>query len=102
MATPRGMKYYTFELLAVNVSKSGLLLRSNSSAFVPFRVGNKLNLTFDFLSVHFTRPIHMLVEVTRVEQKEDRFQYFGVKILSIEKSQLSIFTENLATLPEMS
>lgn len=98
MARPVGMRFYCFELIAHNISESGILLSNDRKVFVPLRTNDDLNITFDFSCVHFQRPIHMIVAVTRTEIKEGK-QYFGVKISKIQPEHKSIFIEGLIKLP---
>lgn len=91
MARPFGMKYYNFKLLALNISKNGLFLQSDSKAHIPFSVGTVLNITFDFSSKYFGRPIHMVLEVVRLDSSDNDQQQFGTKIVSIEGEHTNIY-----------
>ena len=103
MVRPFGMKFYTFEMGALNASISGALLVSRNRAFIPFEMGNKLNCTFDFTHKILTRPIHFIGLVVRKteerDEQNDLKQFFGIKIESMEHNFYEMFTECIKTLP---
>lgn len=98
IARPVGMRFYSFELSAHNISESGILLSNDKSVFVPLRKSDDLNITFDFSCIHFQRPIHMIVSVARTETKESK-QFFGVKISKIQPEHKELFLKGLKMMP---
>lgn len=88
-----------------NVSASGVGLSYRGNGFIPYQVGDILQLTVDLTSVIFSRPIHITVVVRR--KVENRIMdggrevseiFFGAEIVKGDELHNAVWLEGLSKL----
>ena len=89
----------------MNVSGSGVGISYLGNGFIPFDIGDILQLTVDLSSVIFARPIHLTVIVRRKSERmvvhgEDKLSelFLGAEILASDDLHKSIWLEGLRSL----
>lgn len=100
LARPFGMKFYNFELRAINVSMSGVLVRSSGKGFIPFDLDGIIICTFDIHAAFFERPIHLTLKVVRAWESNG-IQFFGAKMIHIESHEKAIFERDIEKLKRL-
>lgn len=94
---------FWFNLL--NVSGSGVGISYVGNGFIPFAIGDVLQLTVDLSSVIFARPIHLTVVVRRKTERTVKHGdnlvselFLGAEILASDELHKSVWLEGLSTL----
>lgn len=92
LARPKGARFYSFWLEATNLSATGFLLIPDPRVVLPFSEGASLEVTVDLTGTMFDRPLHMLIEVARINKGANgRLESFAGKILDADPLHVDIF-----------
>jgi hypothetical protein len=84
-------------MAAVNASQTGFFLVSKTSGFIPYGIGSQIHATIDMHTKLFSRPIHMILKIERLEDRNG-CQGFGCSIVEIMEGHGVIFHQGLAAL----
>ena len=94
LARANGMRFNCFWLKILNISRSGLLIYTDSDAFITFRQGDELQTTLDIAGKLFQRPIHGRLKIVRVDQSPS-FSAWGLEIVEIERRHYDVFNQGI-------
>ncbi len=78
----------SYNLFAVNVSKSGFLLTWTRDTAVPFNVNTILEMRIDPYNEWFDRSVTCLGKVVRRDDQTLKRPKFGVKIVQIDEEEM--------------
>ncbi|RYZ49583.1 MAG: hypothetical protein EOP07_24260, partial [Proteobacteria bacterium] len=88
-----------------NVSASGVGISYRGNGFIPYQIGDILQLTVDLTSVVFSRPIHITVVVRRKVEKrvsengrDVSETFFGAEIVKGDELHNAVWLEGLSRL----
>jgi hypothetical protein len=88
-----------------NVSASGVGISYGGNGFIPYQVGDVLQLTVDLTSVVFSRPIHITVIVRRKVENRKMLNgrecseiFFGAEIIKGDELHNGVWLEGLSKL----